>query len=266
MPTLNPTQSLLVIYKMPFSALLIFSIVAILSAYAVSGPKKDPPWVEKDWTQWNTNDVWDVLNRSPWGFSSEFDNGSQKDTNSFQLRSALPIREALLRELQTQNHYDKMIPQEKQAFDLKHADEIKETDDDPILYFLGNGAHVDPVPTGELYPPVEPAIEPPAIALQLSDGTLVMPSQITVLHYDLSEKDYQFTFPRRINGRPVVAASDKYLSFATGERLPPIPITKKQGPMNLGPMKREDFHLVPLSKNEKPFSIASLMYKGKLEY
>ncbi len=231
-------------------------------------PKHQPPWVEKDWTRWTTYDDDEVLNRSPWGRSYFHDNGDYSTLSIRQLRSALPIRQALLRELQLQNHYDKMNPQERQAFDLQHSDDVKETGDDSILFYTGEEVHPYIPPSGELYPAILPAVESHAIALRLPDGTLIMPSRMTILHYDTYKKDYLFAFPRKTDGKPVVGPGDQNLTIVEGQEHLAHPNLGLLGPVDLGPMKKEDFHQVPDTKYVHPtnYSIASLMYKGKPEY
>ena len=69
--------------------------------------------LKQDWKNWTASDCALVLNYSP------STNGTLQSrvSGTVQLRSALPIREALLRQLQVKKHYDAMNPQQKLRFD-----------------------------------------------------------------------------------------------------------------------------------------------------
>ena len=86
-------------------------------------------WQETPYQQWTIADVEIVLSKSPWALtrsreqigSPPFPRGPAFDTGrvTVRLRSAMPIRLALVRLRQIKAKYDKMSTSEKAAFDTK---------------------------------------------------------------------------------------------------------------------------------------------------
>jgi len=80
-------------------------------------------WDKKPYSEWTTEDVQKILSESPW--SQTHDLGFVNSTThagsvSVRLRSALPLRQALLRLRQIKAKYDKMSDKDKAAFDEKN--------------------------------------------------------------------------------------------------------------------------------------------------
>jgi hypothetical protein len=219
---------------------------------------KDPSWVAKDWTKWTTQDCIEVLNWSPWVHVERSGSGfaDPNVTLNIQFRSALPIREAFLRQTQLENRYDKMNAKKKQAFDQQHAADL--AGDDNVLVYISNISHWtamssfdnDNAPYAD-----RPANPPREFALKLSDGILVMPTKITVLKDGEFENECLYIFPRTVNGKPVFTASDSVLESGFGG---PLDIDNKTKEAELQSFS----HVYPAFT----FKISDLMYKGKLEY
>src|SRR5262249_58448258 len=102
---------------------LRFSVVVVLTAVSFA----QGPWIKKDWKQWSKDDCKKVLEDSPWSqrwsqsntkmanFSTPRSGtqgvGSEDELSVWyvvQFRSALPIREAVVREMLIANQYDKL--------------------------------------------------------------------------------------------------------------------------------------------------------------
>jgi len=108
-----------------FAALLIFGTSL---SYTGQSPVRLP--VGLDWTHWTKDECDAMWIHSPWGISQEYwaeprsaySVWSQLPTGrrSVELRSALPVRQAILREYQMKKNYDTMNPQQKLAFDKKY--------------------------------------------------------------------------------------------------------------------------------------------------
>jgi hypothetical protein len=172
-------------------------------------------WVSKDWKQWSKDDCEKLLSDSPWAHIWRKGDGVGVDPTraalgyaagdqfvfAVQLRSALPIRQAIVRQLQLQQKYDKMNDTQRSDFD-KQADQIlTRSYDNSIL------VHVDfykgilgPVLLGDLrrYPN----------ELQTMDVTLVTSdkSRIKASRVDLSKTQASFdaVFPRTSDAGPVL--------------------------------------------------------------
>jgi hypothetical protein len=215
------------------------------AAQKLAGQAHAEDLLSQDWKRWTAADCNVILTYSKWVMSWPY--------LKVQLRSALPIREALLRQLQFEKHYDSMNPEQRLAFDQKNPPGMLETENDPILLYIehdvtysgreGNGSVNSPQQT----------------ALELSDGTLVMPIKTEALEFE-GESKIVYSFPRVINGKPVLTADDQNLKFVFGKSLVAgRRILPLQDPKKFRIAK--DPNDVRLS-----FRSAELMYNGKLEY
>jgi hypothetical protein len=224
------------------------------------------PWLFKDWTKWTSNDCGLVLSNSPWSHRTSYNpfagNGQGYKETLLQFSSALPVRQALLRDLQLQKRYDKMNDTEKQGFDREHSLELTGHGDDNVVIVVSNSSYQPPIdpnsqgPSAQFFAP-----EPPTqIALSLSDGTLLQPTQTKVglpsVGIDLFMNRMEYTFPRAINGKPLYSPSDAFLVIYRGAVLV---VDKKTGKT----IEQTDFRNSRLAYE---FEISDLMYKGKLEY
>jgi hypothetical protein len=117
--------------------LLLFCLV--IPAYSQKS------WEKKSYTQWSLSDVEQVLNDSPWSQIQVEDHGSASspDPNAFhvtiRLRSALPIRQALVRQRQIFVKYDKLSVAEQARFDSEVKEFLDCTDCDKY-YFVTLGS------------------------------------------------------------------------------------------------------------------------------
>jgi hypothetical protein len=237
---------------------------AILFALSTPADLKHKPWIEKDWTKWGVWDCENILEYSPWAWYSEgggratgptVREGRFGLTTLVQLRSALPIRQALLRQLQLQKHYEWMNAQKKDVFDQEHAGDVAEAGDGSIVVYFKEGTwghdSSSRLDIGASF--VRQA------ALLLSDGTFLIPVRTSV---DPIDNSGLYAFPRTVNGKPVFTTADKEIVIVLGEILPKV---NQPGPVDPGVFRPRP-STGRYSSPHYSFSIASLMYKGKLEY
>ena len=256
-------------------AILLPVALAVVSSVAGVAGKEEPPWVAKDWRQWTASDCKQVLSSSNWiaeeqqemwSFYGFLDIWQRGISTPVRLLSALPIRQALLRQIQIQNHYDKMNPQEKRAFDHEHAQELSEDNGGQVLIWTSGGMHSFPNGSVTQSYPARQA------ALRLSDGSLVMPVRTTlsgeVTDYEIisgvrighpAASIAEYVFSRTVNGKPLYGEQDEAITVVFGDILPYKGKTEE-----LGPQRPEYFH--PYKNLRVDFPISALMYKGKLEY
>src|SRR6516165_6544110 len=109
---------------------LRFLVVLVLAGASFA----QGPWLKKDWKQWSKDDCKKVLEDSPWAhrwsqstakvanFASRTSGtqgvGSESEVGVYyvvQFRSALPVREAVVRETLIANRYDSRDPEEKEV-------------------------------------------------------------------------------------------------------------------------------------------------------
>jgi hypothetical protein len=168
-------------------AAIIPSILAFCLSIPGAARTKVPPWIAKDWRQWSDDDCDAVLNNSPWGqmastggyASTSGPNVSSVVVATVQLRSALPIRQALLRKQQLLSFYSRMKRDKKQDFDRAHLHDLDPTSQ--VLIYIANSSSTTLPPGGSgsltYQAPASPAAQP---ALQLADGTTIRPTEATI--------------------------------------------------------------------------------------
>jgi hypothetical protein len=234
-------------------------------------------WMKKDWTQWTEKDCDMVLDGSPWtqtilpqlnGLNS-YPYGESART-FVQFRSALPVRQAVLRELQLENHHDKMNPDKKRAFDLSHSHDLDPGDQVTVLVVNTSSGHK--------------GIEPPRqAALRLADGTLVEAietNQVKDIPADRWDSINQFehVFPRTVNGRQLFSLNDTNVDVVLGKYLTIDKKTKKvvHEPFEYLPGTHRVFQMRIDGNGQSTapievyppieFPVLTLVYGGNLEY
>ena len=180
-------------------------------AYGAREPKPWPQWTRKDiqkilyfspwvstqsevnpnsltWVPINAGSYWD-RNYIPDSTLGQWD-ASEDEVFTVQFRSALPMRQALARLRQINYNYEKMTPQEREAFDREH---------DPGL-----------TPGGEVVLNVDIRSSrqgsPMNLTLIMSNGTRISPLRTAEFQ---SFGGTNYIFPRVVEGQPIVGPSDK---------------------------------------------------------
>jgi hypothetical protein len=169
-----------------------------------------------------------------------------------------------------------MDPRQKLAFDEKNPPEITEGETDPVLLYVESDGHWYCAFAGEpsafrsctdrngisrnaTYGSPSRARE---VALQLADGTLVMPIKTEAVQDDTEKKRFVYSFPRLIDGKPALAANDTGRTFIFGRIL--------EGGGRVRPLQNAKKFRVADTSGAIPkrisFPTAGLMYNGKLAY
>jgi len=109
-------------------SLLSAALVAAAAFAPVSPAGAQGGWRGKPYVEWTKNDAEDLLIDSPWaqtvarsGLDGPRGIGMRDPAVTVRLRSALPIRQAMLRLRQLREKYDQMSEKKKAEFDEKHA-------------------------------------------------------------------------------------------------------------------------------------------------
>lgn len=112
--------------------ILAASLLLAVSVIVTTGRAQKDDWQSKPYQQWTKKDVQNILGDSPWakttaqsGSIVNFNNGAGDTPTpdkvyTLRLRSALPIRQALLRLRQINEKYDEMSDKKKAEFDEKN--------------------------------------------------------------------------------------------------------------------------------------------------
>ena len=220
--------------------------------------KSSQPWLYKDWTTWNELDCGRVLSNSPWMHRTALTYngiGNGFTETMVELRSALPVRQALLRSAQLQKHYDKMDPDKKQEFDRQHASDA-DSEDKVVIIVSNTSVRPPPGANAEsgLYAP-DPATQ---VALGLPDGSLIQPIQTKsdppVSGVGAFGNQTEYVFPRTIGGKPLYSSSDSSITIRLGA---PLIVDKKT--------RTVEEHIFQ-SSGAWIFHISDLIYNGRVEY
>jgi|CZKC01.1.fsa_nt_gi hypothetical protein len=180
------------------------ALLAVLTANATDF------WLTKDWRQWSKGDCENLLAESPWVHTWR-GGGPAGDQLAFavQLRSALPIRQAIVRQLQFDQKYENMTDAQRTTFDAQATQILNRNYDDAILvhvdYSKGLGAPYLPFawfPTHS-----DTAILDPSLVTD--DGTRISSSRFD------SKTNYTFDliFPRTKDGVPLIKDGQKHFSI-----------------------------------------------------
>jgi len=199
------------------------------------------PWAKKDWKKWSKDDCKKVLENSPWSqqwsyedakmanFSSRpagttgggVGSGSTEGVGSeselqvaytIQLRSALPVREAVVRQLMLTNRFDDMNQEKQQEF-LKQTDPyLNRKYDDVIVVHVTYGSNVVEYNRGLMtfwqnYPG---GTVPQDAFLNTPRGEKIPVAQLIAPKGGAQE--FELIFPRMVNGKPVLEPGDKKMS------------------------------------------------------
>lgn len=207
------------------------STILLACAVAISAGAQTAKdfWKQKPYTTWAETECRKLLEDSPWAqrhiIGREYiepigtvtgDRAHEKSPRieyRAQIRSAAPIRQALVRQQQLAVKYDGMEPAERQAFDRQAREFLGVTFPDRIVVYVEYGSNV------------------PAFQTDLARYWLSVPADqaknifflITPRGERLQPMDFikagggggafQLAFPRQVNGRPLLDAGDKELKF-----------------------------------------------------
>jgi hypothetical protein len=232
----------------------IFLAITLLAALGAGGSDF---WRSKDWKQWSKGDCDALLLESPWSHPWRYraepidpDLGHELLDQlyfSVQLRSALPVWRAIVRQLELDQKYDRMNDTQRNAFDAKAGPILNRSYGDIILVHVDfsrsngsdslQGAVRLEIAAGDFAP-----------ALVTEDGTQVSPIRV-----DISEKDthvFDLIFPRMKDGVPFIKDGQKQFSV------------QFQSPQIL---YFRDIHISP-RRVKVDFDLSKMIVDGKLNY
>jgi hypothetical protein len=185
--------------------------------------RADDFWAKKNWKDWSASDCKKLLEDSPWAHRkliqnesnvsrlpsagtagvgaapSQADTAQNKDTGEvnyvIQMRSAAPIREALIRQAQLEKQYDKMSDADKKAFDAQ-MDKLYKYNDDTIAVHIRYYANRDSLGAdlSKSWKSLPRDTVPADVYLISSNGTKV--SARTYLADPDGKDEFDLTFPR----------------------------------------------------------------------
>jgi hypothetical protein len=206
--------------------LLILGMVAA-TAWA------DDFWVKKDWKEWTKADCKKMLEDSPWAKRFLVENtssigslpsasrvaggagvavvGAGEITYRVQIRSAEPIRQAIIRQEQLDKNYDKMSDAEKKTFDAQMDQQLSKFHGDVVAFHViydGNTATLKSS-LSDYWQSFQGNSIPPDVFVVTASGARVPP--ISFISKRGPDSEFDLVFPRSSNNQPLVAPEAKSL-------------------------------------------------------
>src|SRR5512145_2110999 len=202
-------------------SVLFLSALFLVSLANVAGADF---WETKDFTKWTDKECAKLLNDSPWAYELKViqqgnlggmggAEGQAYVKYNIRFISALPIRQAQVRQAQIANKYDSLSAEQKQAFD-------KQTD-----AFL-NADYGDKVVIGVTYDTnVQQNVQELARYWQARTAEVMINSVFLVPDKGTKAKlisytppkgaqtDFTFVFPREVDGNPLISEENKNLTL-----------------------------------------------------
>jgi len=184
-------------------------------------------WEKKDWKTWSEAECKKMLEDSPWGVKyvtarveqptiGAPTGGTGRVTEqqigySAHLRSALPVRQAIIRLAMIQNKYDKMTPEQKAAFDKQAEEYVNRSFEDRIVIHVNYWTNLPGIERelANLWQSVRPDAIPVNIYLMGRKGTRIHPARF--VSPPGSAMEFEVIFPRIVDGQPIVDETTKNL-------------------------------------------------------
>ena len=231
----------------------------VLLVLSIPGARGADFWEKKEYKEWSDKDCRKMLEDSPWAEKHEvtsIDVNMADPTSAdgappyvrywVQLRSALPIRQAIVRQTQIANNYDKLSAEQQQAIDKQTDPFLNTSYEDYIVAYITYDTNSPRNVVSQLvrhWQTQNTDMLKYSVFLGGSKGEKVPLEQYVVPQS--AEQYIQFVFPRKLNGRDLLQPEDKELILEF-----PIPQTGRVGG----------------GKVFVEFKTKKMTYNGKLEY
>lgn len=208
---------------------LWFVVVVILAITSYA----QGPWAKKDWKQWSKDDCKKILEDSPWATRwrqsnakmAEFATSNRNFGNEgvaaeseltvfyvVQLRSALPIREAFVRQLLIANGYDKLEPPQQKEMERQTEGFLSRKYDDVIVVHVIYGSNVQEYnrTLATFWQTIPEGTVPQQAFLNGPRGQKITP--IRMMSPKGGAQEFELIFPRIVDGKPLLEPGDKSIS------------------------------------------------------
>ncbi len=228
--------------------LFLFPILFLAGSTAIPG--KDF-WEKKDYTKWTQRECKKMLEDSPWAKTYTIGSYGAYEYR-IQLRSALPIRQAIVRQMQIASKYDDLSEEQRQQFDKSAEQFLSTSFPDMVVMQIKGGP--DPE---KLHVATSTSIE--LIRYWQTQTTELLKNsvflirdngdKVPLLKYNVAQGDdcdFQFIFPRQFEGAPVLSPEDKSLMLEFYYPTSPSYVSTSRGFVE--------------------FKTKKMLFDGKLEY
>lgn len=206
---------------------LPFLLTLLLMCLALAQSKDF--WEKKDYRQWTDKECHKLLEESPWASSYKiseifFDRVVTDTTDrerqqnpkieyKVQIRSALPIKQGIVRLSQINAKYDQMTEDQRKAFDQNAEKFLSGRNPDSVVIHVTYSASAqldDRNLTNYWHTQTTESLK--NFTYLIGTGSSRVP--LSVFRPGAGEAhEFQLVFPRQYNGRPLIGPSDKVLSL-----------------------------------------------------
>jgi hypothetical protein len=289
--------------------------VLVLLSVSAAGLCAGEVWVDKDWNVWSKDEVKVVLHDSPWsrhwakgqvntsaavpGVSGAGREGAAGENAPridyyLQIRSAMPVREAVIRDAQLDHSYDSMPDAQKKSFDAQSAQFLNRVYSDVIDLHVLYSSNIETFERqlADHWQNIRPDSVPVDFYLINERGDRFSP-----VHFNSPKGgayEFDMAFPRVVNGEPIIHPEDKtfqiqFINPAVGRQAATAPAgngspssaggaaARKQGttnpvhelPATTSSTKPANTNAVPNFKAERvlvEFNVQNMMWNGKVTY
>jgi len=192
-------------------------------------------WVKKQYTEWSEKECRKMLEDSPWARQwinsvvlnriSDATQGTAREAHpevrfTFQLRSALPIRQALVRQGQLARGYDQMTEEQKKAFDQEAQQFLSARSPDKVVVYVEYSSNEQTLLRDVTRDwKIQTTAKLKGITYLAGAKRLRAPLEEYIPPRGDSPV-FQLVFPRTVEGRPIVGPEDKSLQLQLINPLP----------------------------------------------
>jgi hypothetical protein len=213
-------------------SLFVFGVVLVAASSVLA---QQGIWEKKEWQKWTADDCKKMLEDSPWArrwaqsvpqmaqFSKRDGAGTASNDGGVgnesklevyyivQLRSAKPIREALMRQQEIQIKYDSMDEKQRAGIDQQVSGVVNKTYDDVVIVHVLYGANVQQYERtlANYWQKIPPGTVPLQAFLDLASGKKVVPLKMNSPRN--GQNEFELIFPRVVDGESVATADSKIL-------------------------------------------------------
>jgi hypothetical protein len=201
----------------------VFFLVSVVVALAAEF------WEKKEYKQWSQKECSKLLDKSPWTDNFTLTSvgilemGS-KDKNAsdaqqpyvkyqVQFRSAAPVRQAIVRQMQIAQKYDSLPADQQQAFDKNAESFLKADFADAVVVYVTyeTNNRVNDQELASYWQTQTVALLKNSIYLSNTKGDKAWIAQFSAGQG--GQRNFQLIFPRQVNGAPLLGPQDKSLKL-----------------------------------------------------
>ena len=185
-------------------------------------------WEKKDYREWSQKECTKLLERSPWSDqftltgvtvmdrrsdSSSSDGQQPYIKYQVQFRSALPVRQAIVRQSQIEQKYESLAPEKRQELDKRFEAFMNAYPADAVVVFVtySTNDRKRDLDLARLWQSKTTDLLKNSVYLIPSKGNRVPLAQFAAAPG--AERAITFVFPREVDGKPIVELKDKSIKL-----------------------------------------------------